>query len=383
MSLASTARPTVRALGLGSSASVLRSFQRDKVTRTAVRAFFHNIGNGNSNGYGSSVDPPVENMTSKLQFSTQAEMMQQLGISTNGQVRPSTRQSRTTNGIVNQRRRRAKFPVRRADPRPGALYPLRAMHIAQTIDLDQVRHTVLSQNTEKRKLFGKNSLVVELETPEDDPTAPPRFVAVFRFGSVVFLNVPDKEAADLTDRIRKLATDTIEPGSERREHFGIMVEPTTGLYNQNVDQEAMLTTPPPEQIITGDYCIVPEIDLNGVAVISNILAQTVALDSYNDMVDKLLSQFATINSAVRASGHFKHSDKNFLFRTVAQNNAIFIDMISKIRLKDRSDTAWTMTKYETIHYGLKAEFEIDDRFDQIEFKVRAQRTQCLPRLDTL
>jgi uncharacterized Rmd1/YagE family protein len=221
------------------------------------------------------------------------------------------------------------------------------MHIAQTIDLDAVMRTILCDTMEKRKLFGKNSLVVELAAQAHPE--PPRFVAVFRFGSVVFLNVPTKDAAALTERIRKVSTDAVKAGTERRENFGVMVQPE-GLYPTSV------VPPPPERVVTADYCIVPEVDINGVAVISNIMAQTVALDSYNDTVDTLLSKFAGINSAVRATGTFQSSDRTFLFKTVAQNNAIFIDMVSKTRLKDRSDTAWTMTRYETIHYGLKSEF---------------------------
>lgn len=351
---------------------------------------------GNHVGAGSDHLSTKRSSNTFHQFLTQAQIMEQLGIS-NGEVRPSTRHSNrndrsggnaaatTSSSGINQRRRRQRYPARRSEPRPSSLYPVKAMHIAQTIDIDRVMQQVLCNNTEKRKLFGKNSLVVELEAPPGSAaSAPPRFVSVFRFGSVVFLNMPDKEAVALTERIRQLSTDTVEPGQERREHFGILVQPdddesngTSDLYRYHrheqqqhpTNNNAIVMDLPPEQIVTGDYCIVREIDLNGVAVISNILAQTVALDSYNDTVDRLLSQFAAINSNVRGSGHFKHSDKNFLFKTVAQNNAIFIDMISKIRLKDRSETAWTMTKYETIHYGLKAEFEIDDRFDQIEFKL--------------
>lgn len=76
-----------------------------------------------------------------------------------------------------------------------------------------------------------------------------------------------------------------------------------------------------------------------------------------------------INKDVTKTGKFPSSHKDFLFKTVAQNNMIFVDMISKIRIKDRSDTAWKLTKYEPIHYKLKEEFEIDDRFEQIEFKL--------------
>jgi hypothetical protein len=85
-------------------------------------------------------------------------------------------------------------------------------------------------------------------------------------------------------------------------------------------------------------------------------------------VDVLLDNFAGINSSVATTGSFR-GEKDLLFQTIAHNNSIFIDMISKIRILDRSDTAWNLIQYETIHYGLKEEFEIDDRFENIEFKL--------------
>jgi hypothetical protein len=45
-------------------------------------------------------------------------------------------------------------------------------------------------------------------------------------------------------------------------------------------------------------------------------------------------------------------------------------MISKLRIKDRSDTAWNLTKYESVWYGMRDEFEMDDRFDAMEFKLK-------------
>jgi uncharacterized Rmd1/YagE family protein len=122
-------------------------------------------------------------------------------------------------------------------------------------------------------------------------------------------------------------------------------------------------------VVTGDYCVVPKLDMNGVAVITNIMAQTVALDTYNDVVDDMLATFGRINSTVTKTATFQPSERDNLFKIVAQNNSIFIEMISKIRLKERSDTAWNLTMYETIHYGMKDEFEIDDRFESIEFKL--------------
>jgi hypothetical protein len=40
-----------------------------------------------------------------------------------------------------------------------------------------------------------------------------------------------------------------------------------------------------------------------------------------------------------------------MFRAVARNNSIFIEMVSKVGLKDRSDTAWNLSQYEDIHDG--------------------------------
>jgi uncharacterized Rmd1/YagE family protein len=280
-----------------------------------------------------------------------------------------------------RRRRLRDHPPRRVLPSSsttstkGYLVPVAAIHIAQTIDLFPVLSAVFSARnaTRQHKMFGKNSFVVELPTLRPGYWQPPRYVAVFRYGMIVALNVAPKELAEIIREIKKHHTTEPEQGLsgfERKETYGVLVEQqnnessldeSSGFRSNHEETE--------EKVVTGDYCIVPELDMNGVAVICNIMAQTVALDSYNDTVDGLLANFAKINKAVTKTGSFTSTDKDFLFRTVAQNNSIFIDMISRVRIKDRSDTAWNLSKYEKIHYGMKEEFEIDDRFQHIEFKL--------------
>ena len=77
-----------------------------------------------------------------------------------------------------------------------------------------------------------------------------------------------------------------------------------------------------------------------------------------------------VNNTVTKDGSLSAADKDFLFRTVARNNSVFIDMISKIRIKDRNDTAWNLTEYEELHYGMKEEFELDRRMEIIESKLQ-------------
>jgi uncharacterized Rmd1/YagE family protein len=273
--------------------------------------------------------------------------------------------------------RRQRLPFRnRPESVAGRLFPVSAIHIAQTIDLFPLASTVFTHNLIRKQLFGKSSIVVQL--PPVSEQDPPRYVAVFRFGSVVFLNVSPPEIAQLVRDIKKYSKEPVPAGFERKESFGILVKPD--MLEETTEEES---TGPNTPTVTGDYCIVPELDMNGVAVISNIMGQTVTLDAYNDTVDDLLANFASINSTVAKTGKFTSTDKDTLFKTVAQNNSIFIDMISKIRLKDRSETAWSITKYETIHYGLKAEFELDERFDQIEYKLSLIQDNAKFFLDVL
>jgi hypothetical protein len=63
----------------------------------------------------------------------------------------------------------------------------------------------------------------------------------------------------------------------------------------------------------------------------------------------------SINSTVAKTGKFTATGADSVQDSGTEQQ--YIDMISKIRIKDRSETV-RITKYETIHYGLKPEFEL-------------------------
>jgi uncharacterized Rmd1/YagE family protein len=321
--------------------------------QTGQRSFF-DFGGG-SNGASATISRALDISTQSKQHA-----MQQMGLwgpgSAGGGTRPSARIGEPL------RRTPKRLPPRYRKREPDLrdkLLPVSAIHIAQTIDLFPIMSTVFARNTVKKQMFGKNSVVVQMAPLTD--LDPPRYVAVFRFGSVVGLNISPRELILLVDEIRSHAREPVLQGYERKEYFGVMVD-SSDLY-ADIDSEDV-------NVVTGDYCIVSELNMTGFAVISSIMAQTVALDTYNDTVDNLLANFTSVNSAVTKTGQLTSTDKNFLFKTIAQNNSIFIDMISKIRIKERSETAWNLAStYQKIHYGMKEEFEIDDRFDHIEFKL--------------
>jgi len=234
---------------------------------------------------------------------------------------------------------------------------VKSVHAAQTLDVVNVLSKVFgaaSAMPPVRHMFGKTSVIVQLAPADSTVSEVPRFVAVYRFGSVVFFNMSPRDAGKLLESIKKHGTGAVSSGFERKEHFEVLAQPNF--------QEM-------PHVASGDFCVVQTLDMNATAVISNIMAQTVALDSYSDTVDQLLANFASINSTVTQTGTFSQMERSNLFRVVSQNNSIFIDMISKLGIKDRSDTAWNLSQYEQVHEGMREEFEIDSRFQNIEFKL--------------
>lgn len=294
--------------------------------------------------------------------------------------------SRDHNNVPFQSRKEIKrlqeTPYRYISPKQEQprILPMIASHVAQTIDLMALQTKKDFGNIPVARIFpyGKNTLVIEMKSVEND--ASPRLAAIFRFGSIVCLNLSSTQIEELIETIlSEHCMDPVSKRSTRTEDYGVVID----CSKQRL-----------EDVVTGDYCIVSKLTTDGFAVMSQILAQTVALDAYNDTVDDLLANFtrgkhayvplfgtygvveiqltlclAPVNNSVNKNGQLSATDRQFLFKTVARNNSVFIDMISKIRIKDRSDTAWNQPEYEELHYGMKEEFELDSRIESIESKL--------------
>lgn len=211
-----------------------------------------------------------------------------------------------------------------------------------------------------RHVFGRTNIIIQLSPPPPINCPPslshsvPRYVAIYRFGSVVFFNLTTKEASRLLDQIKKHAVDPIAVGFERREHFEVALQPQLETATGK---------------ISADRAMVRELDMNTVGIVSNIMGQTVALDWHNDTVDELLANFSSVNSSVERTGSFTSMERHTLFQVVARNNSLFIDMVGKLGIKDRSDTAWHLSQYEGLHEGMRKEFDLDERFRNVEFKL--------------
>lgn len=151
--------------------------------------------------------------------------------------------------------------------------------------------------------------------------------------------------------------------SAKRTRTSVSPSTSPSEKHRTVDREELAAE------IRFDAVVLPAVDVHNLSVIATVMAQSVALDHYSVKVDAMLETFTRLNSSVEKTGVFSALEKHSLFRLVALNNTLFTEIISKIGLLERSETAWKNVVYTQIWEGLRDEFEVEDRFQKMEFKL--------------
>eukprot|EP00899_Mesostigma_viride_P000698 jgi/Mesvir1/10629/Mv16755-RA.1 len=131
-----------------------------------------------------------------------------------------------------------------------------------------------------------------------------------------------------------------------------------------------------------DPIVVQMLDNDNVRVISSVLAQTVALDFYSRRVDRLMQKFIGINEELGRTGLF-HISKKELFKLVAFQNNLITNILTKLRLLERSETAWKCQQYYDIWQSLRQDLDIEERWEHLNFKVDMLQRQMTFFLEIL
>jgi uncharacterized Rmd1/YagE family protein len=178
------------------------------------------------------------------------------------------------------------------------------------------------------------------------------YMVAYGYGSVVFFNYkPDY--ANLLRLVKEHSVEAVE--APRSDDFAVAVQP---------DLEEWSSLKP------GTDCIVvQQLDLNNLLVISGVLAQTVALEYFEKRVENMLALFTKLNSDLEQHKGKFNMKNSHLFKLVAENNMLLIEILSKIGLLDRSEIPWKFGRYSGVFEQLRDEFELEQRFKGVDFKL--------------
>ncbi|XP_065860524.1 protein RETARDED ROOT GROWTH, mitochondrial isoform X2 [Euphorbia lathyris] len=178
-----------------------------------------------------------------------------------------------------------------------------------------------------------------------------RYMVVFQYGSAVLFNIEDPEVESYLEIIRKYASGLLP--EMRKDDYAIKEKPLL--------VEDMQGGP--------DYIVLKTLDTDSIRIMGSVLGQSIALDYFVSQVDGMVEEFAGINRAMEKTGTFT-MDRKKLLQLVGKANSNLADVILKVGLFERSEIAWRDAKYAQIHEYLREEYEVTQRFGNLDFKLK-------------
>ncbi|KAF1776679.1 hypothetical protein JG687_00007216 [Phytophthora cactorum] len=279
--------------------------------------------------------------------------------------------------------------------------PIRAVHVARKMDIAGLFQKLYTDRFKVTHYLHKDSIVLRLSGSKNNghaglvtgvapPTVQPpgsssngdtvqklsigsggktvtsrratdKWVVYFDYGAVVFFNCDQALVNTLIKHATRFCSDVFE----MRGH----------------EEEMLLVGDPAQQkwsTLVENNVLVREIDHINVHVIAGVLSQTVALEFYERQCETILREFEKLNTDVEKKGPRgalfgrENEQTKRLFKIVASNNTLLIDLVSKLRVIDRKrpgDPAWSQTRYHNMWESLLEEFELNERFQNLNFKL--------------
>ncbi|KAK6157893.1 hypothetical protein DH2020_012141 [Rehmannia glutinosa] len=190
-----------------------------------------------------------------------------------------------------------------------------------------------------------------------------RYMIVYQYGSAVLFNVEDHEVDFYLQAVKRHASGLL---TEMRKD-GIFIFPILLVASDYAIKEKPLLV---EDMQGGpDYIVLKNLDTDSIRIIGSVLGQSIALDYFVSQVDGMVEEFAEINRGMEKTGTFT-MDRKKLFQLVGKANSNLADVILKVGLFERSEIAWRDAKYAQILDYLREEYEVTQRFGNLDFKLK-------------
>ena len=228
-------------------------------------------------------------------------------------------------------------------------FSVKAFYIAQRIDLAALAkaYTV----TPHTSVQHRDSLVVRLEKQAAGGGASFPYVAVTGYGSCVFFDVSPEDRASFLTVAAGCATKLLPQPCV--DDLRVAVRPGLSAWSS----------------LAADTLSLRELDANSLRVVSSVLAQSVALNHFEGKVDGMLEVFSALNADMERTAGALSVPRERLFQLVAENNNVMMDVLARVGLLSRSDAAWAAAHYHQVFDALREDFELDERFENLHFKL--------------
>ena len=124
--------------------------------------------------------------------------------------------------------------------------------------------------------------------------------------------------------------------------------------------------------VTFDKVVVPALTPATIEVVATVLAQSAALDYYDEDIQSILDRIGRIAAQVAKDGAPRGRLRD-LVGFVGAAVASQVEIISALALLDKPDLTWEDERADKLHEKLRYNFEIAERYRAVEIKLRTAR----------
>ncbi|KKU71412.1 MAG: hypothetical protein UX98_C0026G0001 [Parcubacteria group bacterium GW2011_GWA2_47_26] len=171
------------------------------------------------------------------------------------------------------------------------------------------------------------------------------YIFVFSFGALVFFNITNEKK--IASNFRKYTHASI-PKLIRED------------YNVSIGNEA--------DAVTFDGVRIKEFSLDKLILIATVLAQSVAVEHIENVVETVLHKFERINLNLERESKLRVRGSD-LIKILGTTNLILQQILSRLSLLDKPDITWNSPELEILFGHMRKMYELDDRFRAVEFKL--------------
>lgn len=215
------------------------------------------------------------------------------------------------------------------------LYKVKAYQIADTIDIKTLKTSSLSalQYSNSEELFYETESL--------------KYCYVFRYGAICFLNYTEEEISAFIEFVQPYCRN---------------------FFATHLNDELLVETDVSENKISYNKVEIKSADQKVLRMIMLNVSQSVTLDYYTELADKLLeetnqhTQLLARNGRLSISGN---SLKKYIGKTLLVNNSIAENLF----VLDSPPETWEDERLDKLHVGLKRNFELPERTRSVSEKL--------------
>ncbi len=215
-------------------------------------------------------------------------------------------------------------------------YFVEAVYVAESTDLKKAQEGI------KQYAFLNRDHPLVLRVLKD------QYLVLTKFGVAIFWNIAEKLRRQLLQELNPFTKNKKE-SYPYREQLKITVGGATDtvLFNK---------------------VNLSDLNVEKIKIISYVLAQSVALDRYEDDIETNLANLETFMGGLKNKGRIQLKEKQLLTQ-IGDIFSVKQTAVAHLSLFDKPDEVWESPELENLYHRLHLEFELQDRFDVLDEKI--------------